>query len=551
MMKTLCATLVALSLIAGHPAALPQPRPAKPKLIVLLVIDQFRGDYPVRYGGLLDKGLKRLTTEGAWYQKAAYPYFATLTCVGHATLGTGTLPWHHGMIDNAWFDRESGRLIACTTDSKVTDVTIESSDQGATANPTAAGDSAARLEEPTLAEAIHKALKGRVATVSLKARAAIGLAGHSADAVLWLDEMGQWQTSSAYGKTPLPFVSSFAKANPVSEYGDKTWDRSLPLERYQYSDEPAGEKPAAGWTAAFPHPLGAAGDRTFLARFETSPFADEYIERMAEAEVDALELGQGNRTDFLGVSFSSVDYVGHSFGPRSHEIQDMMVRIDATIGKLLDHLDAKVGRGNYVLALSADHGVADVPEQVEGAGRILVPTLSAAIEAALKPAFGEGPFVAANLGSAIYFRPGVYDRLRKDEAAMGAVIKAASAVPGVARVLRSDEVSGAAGRASKDPIVRAVSLSYYAGRSGDLIVVPKENWIAGISTTTHGSPYYYDQHVPVILFGAGIKAGVRSEAAIPPDATATLAWIAGVKLGAPDGRVLSSAFGDPPSAPSK
>jgi predicted AlkP superfamily pyrophosphatase or phosphodiesterase len=543
MMKRLLTLAVALFVLVSHPAAQPAVG-KKPKLVVILVIDQFRGDYPVRYAAFLDKGLKRLTTEGAWYRDAAaYPYANTLTCVGHTTIGTGTFPFHHGMIDNAWFDRESGRLVACTTDSKVTDVRVEAAEKPGIVEPTAAGDSAARMQMPTLAEKIRTELKGRVATVSLKARSAIGLAGHSADAVLWLDETGQWQTSSAYADTPLPFVSSFAKANPISDYAGKVWDRSLPLDKYQYSDEPPGEKPGGGWTAAFPHPLGAGGDRTFVSRFETSPFCDEYIEKMAEAEIDALELGQGDRTDFLGVSFSSVDYVGHAFGPRSHEIQDMVGRIDATIGRLLDHLDEKVGRDNYVVGLSADHGVADVPEQVEGGGRILVPTITATIEGTMKPVFGEGPFLAANLGSQVYFRPGVYDKVKGNKAVMGAIVKAVSALPGVARVLRAEEVDSGGARASKDPIVRAVAYGYYPGRSGDLIIVPKENWIAAISTTTHGSPYFYDQHVPVILFGAGIKPGVRPEAATPADMTVTLASIAGVKLGAQDGHVLSAALG--------
>ncbi len=541
MLKRLLVFTAALSIVAGHPAA--QPAATKPKLVVIIVIDQFRGDYPVRYSAALKKGLQRLTTEGAWYRdKGAYPYWNTLTCVGHTTIGTGTFPWHHGMIDNVWFDRESGKLVACTTDSKVADVTVESGEKSATVEPPSAGDSAARMQMPTLAETIRKELKGRVATVSLKARSAIGLAGHSADAAVWLDDKGQWQTSTAYADTPLPFVVAFAKANPISAYGGKIWDRVMPLDMYQNSDDLPGEKPGLGWTSAFPHPLGAAGDRTFTARFETSPFADEYIEQMAEAEVDALELGQGDRTDFLGVSFSSVDYVGHSFGPRSHEIQDMVARVDATIGKLLDHLDAKVGRGKYIVGLSADHGVADVPEQVEGGGRILVPTITATIEAAMKAALGEGPFVAANLGSQVYFRPGVYDRLKENATAMEAVIKGVSALPGVARVLRSDEVEKGSARSSKDPIVRAVALGYYPGRSGDLLIVPKENWIAAISTTTHGSPYFYDQHVPVILFGAGVKPGVRTEPATPADLTATLASIVGVHLGSDDGHVLSAAL---------
>jgi len=539
------AVLVCTSGLTSGAAAPAQRGPTKPRLVVMLVVDQMRGDYPVRYGDLLSNGLKRLTTQGAWYREAAYPYFNTLTCVGHSTIGTGRFPYAHGMMQNVWFDRASGKATTCTADSQVTDVVVEGAEQGKTVAPTDTGDSAAKMMVPTLAEIIRRDLKGRVVTISMKARSAIGLAGHAGDAVLWLSDRGEWESSTAYGKELLPWIAAFSKTNPISRFGGKTWERSLPVDRYQYSDTPPGEKPGNLWSAAFPHPLGDAGDRLFIPRLETSPYADEYLEMTAEAAVDEMQLGQKNGTDFLGVSFSGVDVVGHSFGPRSHEIQDMLVRLDATIGRLLDHLDAKVGAGNYVLALSADHGVADVPEQVEGAGRILPPMVTAAIEAAVKPAYGNGSFVAANLGTEVYFRPGVYDRLKADPTTMKAVIDAIAATPGIARVLRAEEVSAPAARASKDRIVRAAALSYYAGRSGDLILLPKENWIFGNSTTTHGTPYGYDQHVPLILFGAGIRSGLRTDAATPADAATTLASIVGVRLPTRDGHVLSGALAAP------
>jgi predicted AlkP superfamily pyrophosphatase or phosphodiesterase len=545
-MKRLAIVLAASTLLctpaSPRAAASPQKTAATPRLVVVLVVDQMRGDYPVRYSSLLSKGLKRLTTGGAWFRNAQYPYFNTLTCVGHTTIGTGSFPYAHGMIQNAWYDRESGKVTACTADPNVTDVVVEGAETGALARPAGTGDSAAKMMTPTLAEVLRHDLHSRVATVSMKARSAIGLAGHAADAVLWLSDKGDWETSSAYAKTPLPWVASFEKANPIGQYAGKVWERGLPAARYQGPDDPAGEKPGNLWSAEFPHPLGSADDRLFITHLETSPFSDEYIEKMAEAAIDELDLGQKDTTDFLGVSFSGVDIVGHAFGPRSHEIQDMLYRLDATIGRLLDHLDAKVGAGKYVLALSADHGVSDVPEQVPGAGRIMPRTVTANIEAAMKPAFGDGPFVAANLGEEVYFKPGVYDRLKSDPATMKAVIDAIMAVPGVARVIRSEEVSTAAARTAPDRILRAAALSYHAGRNGDLILLPKPNWIPGNSTATHGSPYFYDQHVPLIFYGAGIRPGQRTEAATPADAAATLASMLGVHLPRTDGRVLTGAL---------
>jgi hypothetical protein len=527
--------LIAFALIAvavWNPPVTAQPAAARPKLIVFVAVDQMRGDYPVRYGELLEHGLKQLITEGAWFKNAAYPYLNTVTCAGHSTLGTGTLPYKHGMVLNAWFDRESGKTVACTEDPSVIEVSY--------GTLTGTGDSAKNVKMPSLAELVHRA-KGRVATMSIKARSAIGLAGHEADSVSWLDERGAWETSTAYARTPVPWLAAFAKANPIDRDAGKTWERSLPVSRYQYSDDAPGERGAGGWSATFPHPLGSAGDRAYLSHWLQSPYADAYLEQMAETAVDEMKLGQEGRLDFLGVSFSALDSVGHGFGPRSHEVQDVLVRLDVTIGKLIEHLDAKVGRANYVLGLSADHGVADIPEQVNS-GRQSSQQIIAVIEEALKPILSGGPFVTASAYTDIYLKPGAVDRLKNDKRAMTAVTDALMGLPGIARVLRADELASNQARTSKDPQVRAAALSYFPGRSGDLILIPKENWLLAPSATTHGTLYPYDQRVPVVLFGGSIQPGVHDDAAMPPDLTATLAAVAGIHLPSPDGQALRSAL---------
>jgi predicted AlkP superfamily pyrophosphatase or phosphodiesterase len=527
--------VLVLSLVLSIPTAMASAQAARPKLVVVLVVDQMRADYLVRYAGFFEHGFKRLTTGGAWFQNAAYPYMSTLTCVGHTTIGTGTLPYHHGIIQNAWFDRASGKSVTCTEDPQAAGIGYG----GVTGN----GESAHRMLAPSLAETMKKTAGARVVTMSLKPRSAIGLAGHAADAVIWLDDRGAWQTSSVYTGEPLAWVASFIRANPLDRDAGKTWERTLPVERYQGSDNPPGELGSSGWGSTFPHPLGVAGDRAYYAHWTVSPFADEYLEQMAEAAIDSLKLGKGDGTDFLGVSFSTLDLIGHAYGPRSHEVQDELVRLDRTLGRFLDALDQKVGRGNYVLALAADHGVADVPEQTEDGGHVLASVLSGAIDAVLKSAsYGDGPFVEATAGSDVYLKPGVYDRLRADPQTVKALTDAMGKLSGVARVLTADDVSAPSARESKDPQIRAAALSYFPGRSGDLLVIPKVNWIIGAIVTTHGTLNSYDQRVPIVLYGAGIRPGKRSEAAMPADIAPTLAAVAGVMFGPVDGKVLTPAL---------
>jgi predicted AlkP superfamily pyrophosphatase or phosphodiesterase len=507
--------------------------PTHPKLVVFVAVDQMRADYLVRYADLYQHGLKLLTEKGAWFTNAAYPYLNTVTCAGHSTLGTGTLPYKHGMVLNAWYDRNSGKMMTCTQDPSVKEVSF-------TDTPGIA-DSAKNVKQPSLAELMHRN-KGQVVTMSIKPRSAIGLAGHHADSVIWFDEHGTWETSTAYGRTLPAWVTAFSKANPVDRDAGKVWDRTLPADRYQYADDAPGEALLAGWKNTFPHPLGNASEPGFYAHWLTSPFANEYLEQMAEEAIDTLKLGQQSSTDFLGVSFSALDSAGHAFGPRSHEVQDVLVRLDATIGKLLEHLDAKVGAQNYVLALSSDHGVADVPEQVPNAGRQKSEHIVEAIETALKPFFGDRQEVAVAAYTDIYLQQGIYDRLRDNAKAMAAVKSALLALPGIANVFRADDVNSRAARESTDPQIKAAALSYFAGRSGDLILIPKENWLLAPTATTHGTLYQYDQRVPVIFYGAAIAPGSRTDAATPADVAVTLGATIGVTLPSPDGQVLKSAL---------
>ena len=509
-------------------------RAAAPKLVVVLVVDQMRTDYLDRHAAEFTGGFKRLMREGAWFREAAYPYLGTVTCPGHATIGTGAFPYRHGLILNEWVDRREGRIRGCTADPSVQIVTY------APVEKTATGESARDLLAPTLADRIRERANGRVVTMSIKPRSAIALAGRMGDAVVWFDDRGAWATSTAYAKAPVPFIQEFVTASPFTADAGKVWDRLLDAAKYLHADAAAGERPQSGWTSVFPHPLAPDGktDAGFRNRWKASPFGDEYLGRMAAAASEALQLGRGKGTDFLGVSFSNLDSVGHAFGPASHEVQDMVLRLDLTIGALLEHLDRTVGRGNYVVGFTADHGVAPLPEQ-SGGGRQAAKEVLAAINGALIPFLGPGEYAVVTAYTDIYLAAGVADFLRHEPKAREAVLTALRALPGVQHAFTADELEGNAARKSGDRARRAAALSHHEARSGDIVIAPREFWLLSSSATTHGTHHAYDQRVPLIFHGAGVRAGIHATAATPADLAPTLAELAGVRFDAPDGRSLS------------
>lgn len=520
---------VAAVVTSGCASAPRRPADAgRPKLVVLLVVDQMRTQYIDDIGDRFTGGFRRLLDEGTWFRNAAFPYLNTVTCAGHATIGTGAQPWRHGMVLNAWWDRKAAALNPCTTDPSVKNI-------GYMGTP-AGGDSAAALLLPTLADQLHAGAGGRSVALSLKARSAITMAGRKPSAVVWFDERTGWATSTAFTRAPVDWVQAYVDAHPVEADRGKAWERVLPVEVYSGQDDAPGEASAAGWTRVFPHVLGEPAAQFFL-HWERSPFADAYLGRMAAHAIDTLDLGRGPGTDFLGVGFSSLDYVGHQYGPASHESQDVLFRLDRTIGALIEHLDARLGRGGYVLALSADHGVASLPEAT-GGERQSSTDIVAAIDAALAPFFGAGTYVARTVYTDIYLAPGVRERLRRSPPAASAVLDALRAMPGIAHAFMAEEISRPEVRTDPDPVKRAAALSYYAPRSGDILVVPERNWLLSTAATTHGTLYPYDQRVPVLFFGAGVAPGVHDRDVTPADIAPTLAALAGAPFKATDGVVL-------------
>jgi predicted AlkP superfamily pyrophosphatase or phosphodiesterase len=520
---------------------------APPKLLVIVVVDQMRRDYIEDYGPKWTKGLRRLVDQGAWFTRAAYPYTTTLTCAGHATIATGTLPSTHGIISNQWWDRASQQVISCTSDNEEREVPYGARQPGS-------GGSARLLSAPTLAAAIGQA-GGRVVAISLKRASAAMLAGQGkGDAVLWF-QGGGWSSSTAWAQAPEKPLLRHAERAPIEEDFGQIWDRAGRRSDYKYDDKGLGEKPPAEWNVDFPHALQPRDGRAttfFYEAWQESPFSDAALGRLAAAAIDGMKLGQGPTPDFLAISFSALDVVGHDFGPRSHEIQDVLMRLDDVVGKLLDQLDKRVGKDRYTLAFTADHGVAVIPEQTaaEGgdAGRIKMGEIIDLVEKVTSEKMGPGRRIATQAYSEFYFRGSVFDTVAADAPLLAAVKQAILSVPGVDRVYDRNEVPGLA--KSEDPLARAVAAGFFPGRSGDLIILPKRNWIFVSddktiipgNATTHGSGYPYDTQVPLILTGAGIKPGRYDADASPADIAPTLAKIAGVPLPSATGRPLAEAL---------
>ena len=547
-MKRIACVGIVVAAICGLAITAAAQIPRRPRLVVVLVVDQMRADYIDRYGHQWTSGLKRLINEGAYYKQAYYPYLNTVTCVGHATISTGAFPATHGIIGNSWYDRDAGRSVACASDATATTVSY--------AGPATAGNSSARLLVPTLSDEMRSQLPAaRVVTFSMKERTAIMLAGRRADAATWFSVAARgFVTSSAYTSAPVRAISDLLVTHPVEADFGKPWVKALPDATYLFDDAGVAEKPPSYWTATFPHELKGKGqtpDATFYTEWEGSPYSDALLGRLAAGAVDRLALGKGPGTDFLGISFSALDLVGHDFGPLSHEVQDVLARLDVTVGELLAHLDRSVGAGNYVVALSGDHGVSPIPEQMaaQGISASRVPT--AAVVAAATQALklhSEGAKATARLQNAeLYFDADSIEHLRTNPALLDSTLRAIRAVPGVANALFADALPARA--AAGDHDARAAFAGYYPGRSGQMVVVlkPYSFFVSDDGTaqpgdaSSHGSLYDYDQHVPVVLFGAGIVRGVQLRHVTPADIAPTLAYLCGITLPRPDGTVLTEA----------
>ena len=368
--------------------------PRKPKLIVLVAFDQLRGDYPIRWHDCFGPdGFQRFEHEGTWFTNCHYPYAGTQTGPGHASLSTGTLPSRHGIIANDWFDRAEGATVHCTTVERYKNVysfplppepkkeTEKEKDKEKpkddeskpTEKQLTGAGSPERLIAPTIADALKEATggKARVFAASLKDRSAILFGGHKPDGCYWFsDRAGAFCTSTFYRDRPAAWVTEYNKSRAADRWFTPKWERlrfDLDYTALSGPDDVAAEGTgvAKKQGRVFPHPMDAGlkePGREYYNTVYTSPFGNELLLDFVIRAIDEEQLGRHDVTDFLGVSFPCNDPIGHVYGPDSQEVFDVTLRSDLIVRDLLRALDRRLGSGNYVIGISADHGVCPMPE---------------------------------------------------------------------------------------------------------------------------------------------------------------------------------------------
>lgn len=525
--------------------------PKKPRLIVGIVIDQFRADYLNRFSDQFGEGgFKRLLEGGAVFTNANYIHVPTYTACGHATFMTGAPPSMTGIIGNEWYDRTSGRRITSVNDDKTK---LLGGREGAS------GMSPHRLLGSTIGDELKLASAGKakVIGVSLKDRSAILPSGKRPDAAYWFDLSTGNFVSSTYYFADLPdWVKAFNRDHHSFTYFGKTWDRLLPEAAYARSapDDAPYEKSPFG--TKFPYTINGGeakpGSR-FLNQFEATPFANDHLANFAKAAIENEKLGADDVTDLLTISFSANDLLGHVMGPYSQEVQDMTLRTDRTLADLFSYLDKKIGLDQIVIVLTADHGVAPVPEQVQElgyGGKVETRQINEAVTNALNQRFGEDKWIVQTANGTfqtvngnVYLDESTIERRKLDAAEVESVAsKAVLKIPGINAVFTRSQILS--GELPNTPIARSVANGFHPKRNGNLVVITEPFFFIGEGiTTTHGSPYKYDTHVPVIFYGAGIAAGKFPAVSSPADIAPTLASLLTLETPSDSiGRILTEAI---------
>jgi predicted AlkP superfamily pyrophosphatase or phosphodiesterase len=547
--KLFLALLLAAGVLAvqAFPETVDQSPPEPPKLVVLVVFDQMRGDYPQHWEALYDQdGFGRLLHEGAWFQNCHYPYAYTLTAPGHTSLATGCPPRKHGIIANEWYDRNLRQVVGAVATSRYREVAF-------LGQPSRSGSaSPERRQEPSVGDSLKTAKpRAKVVSLSIKDRSAILLAALRATACYWFStQLGLFVTSTFYRDTPHDWVEEFNRQRPADRYFGKDWTKLRPdLDYVAYSgpDDVACEGTGYMQGRTFPHPttggIRKPGPDYYYAMLN-SPFGNELLLDLAKRAIDAERLGQRDTCDLLCLSFSSNDLIGHCWGPDSQEVFDMTLRSDLIIKELLAHLDAKVGMDRYVLVVSADHGVGPIPEvavqQGKTAGRVAPNLFTGEALAFLQKSFGKGkkalPWIDAFKAGYIYLNQAVLKEMKLPAAQVEQTLADwLTRQPGICAAYPRSRLLG--GPFAGDPIGESVRLSFHPDCSGDVAVVEQPyHMISGPITSpqynsyraTHGTPHPYDTHVPLLVYGCGIRPGRHTERITPLSAAAIIARALGV-----------------------
>ena len=513
--------------------------PPSTKLVLLIVVDQMRADFLTRFSDLYDGGFKRLLDEGAIFPDAAYRHAVTVTAAGHATVGTGLHPSNHGLVGNSWWDYAAGMDRNCVADPSVEPI----GGKGTKASPRT-------LEADTLGDKLKQAdPESKVVGVSWKDRSAILPAGRQADAAFWFSaDCGCFVTSSFYEEETPAWLERFNAGRPADRWAGKSWERLFEDEKV-YIDrarEDVYATEADGAATAFPHAMPAEVSKAYYSEMNRTPYADELILDAALAALDGYDLGGDSHPDLLAIGLSGTDAIGHRYGPFSQEAMDQNLRLDRLLGRLLDEVDSQVGLENVVLALTADHGALPLAELVDGK-RISSSEIAEAVNKEVRrrmPALGD-VVLSVNAGN-------IYLDLAKIGAegvsfddVETAAIAGLMATGDVDRVYAKIDLDGP--EPVNDPFWALHRNSYYEPRSPQLLVLWKPMvFPGGKFGTGHGSAYDYDRHVPLILFGHGVKGGTYPGQAGPEDIAPSLGKLLGVEMPLePDTRILEEALATP------
>lgn len=502
----------------------------KPKIVVGIVIDQMRWDYLYRFTELYsNKGFRRMLNQGFSCDNTLIPYMPTYTAPGHTCIYTGSVPAIHGIVGNNWYDRSRQANVYCTDDSTVNTI-------GST---TAAGRmSPKNMWATTITDELRLSnnFKSKVIGISLKDRGAILPAGHSANAAYWYDDKpGKWITSSYYMNQLPAWVIDFNAKDLPALYMSKDWHTVMPRDKYTLST--ADDKPYEGSImgekgVTFPHKLSAIGAEKYEA-FKTTPFANTFTFDFAKAAIENEHLGNNSVTDFLAVSISSTDYIGHTFGPNSVEVEDTYLRLDKDIAGFLQWLDNRFGKGNYLIFLTADHGVAHIPafldEHKLPGGTVNEIELTNDLNKAVELKTGTKKAVLSVQNYQVYLNlPGIDGQNKNAEDITRLVISLLKEKPYIVNAIETNKISVAS---LPEPQKTMMSNGYNPKRSGDIQFTFKPGYFdGGPKGTTHGLWNPYDAHIPLVFFGWHVKPGKTKRETYMTDIAATVAAMLQIQM---------------------
>ena len=499
----------------------------KPKLVIGIVVDQMRYDYLTRFWDKYgDGGFKKIVNEGFNCKNANYNYMPTYTGPGHASIYTGTTPGNHGIISNTWYNKVANNSMYCTGDYLVN--TVGSISLNGKMSPK-------NMLGTTITDELKLATnnKGKVIGISLKDRGVILPAGHMADAAYWYDggDIGQWISSTYYMKELPKWVRKVNKINNSDKYLNTKWETLFPIA--DYTESMADNNPYEGVfigeeIPVFPHDLVVlrAANMNFDL-IKSTPFGDTILKELALAAIEGEGLGADEFTDFLSISFSAPDYIGHQYGPMSVEIEDTYLRLDKDLEEILNYLEQHFKEDEVLIFLTSDHGVVNVPQYLMDnklpAGYFDNTKLINDLRAYLKSEYDTDTLIKNVSNYQVFLN---HEYINKNnwnvEAIENAIARFLLTQKGIAKTLTASSLKATE---FTDGVLSNAQRGFHQARSGDVLYVLESGWIpAGYSTgTTHGSPYNYDTHVPLLWYGAGVKQGQSDSFVIIPDIAATIA----------------------------